>query len=158
MIHIIDNRDELFQFLEQLDPARDPEFGKMRAQHMVEHLCLAFSFSNGKLNATLNVEPEKAARSKQVMIYTNRTFPRGIKVTNPDGSLPDYKKSSITEAIEELRKEIADFDTYFAENPEATPVHPVMGSLTHSEWIVLHSKHVTHHLTQFGYNSEPPSQ
>jgi len=31
-----------------------------------------------------------------------------------------------------------------------TTLHPVFGELNFEEWILLHYKHVTHHLKQFG--------
>jgi uncharacterized damage-inducible protein DinB len=149
MMHFQNDRNQLLEFLEQLDSQKEPNFGSMTPQHMLEHLCLATSISNSQVQVELTVTPERAARSKQFMINTDRTFPRGIKVTNPDGSLPDFKFPTIEAAKDALRKHIADFDAFFEENPDAAPVHPVLGPLTHDEWIIFHSKHFTHHFEQF---------
>ena len=40
--------------------------------------------------------------------------------------------------------------TYFKNNPAAKTSHPVFGDLDFEEWVLLHYKHVTHHLKQFG--------
>lgn len=149
MMHFKNDRNQLLEFLEQLDSQKEPNFGSMTPQHMIEHLCLATSLSNGQVHGELTVAPERADRSKQFMIYTDRTFPRGIKVTNPDGSLPDFNFETIEAAKGALREHIANFDAFFEENPDESPVHPVLGPLTHAEWIIFHSKHFTHHFEQF---------
>jgi len=149
-MHFITDRSMLLQFLEQLDPLTEAQFGTLKPHHMVEHLCLAVSVSNGIVSSNPPPDPIRAEKAKQFMIYTDRTFPRGVRVTNPDGSLPELKFETINLAKEELRNQIQTFDAYFDQNPSSTPIHPVLGSLNHDEWIIFHSKHFTHHFTQFG--------
>jgi len=42
------------------------------------------------------------------------------------------------------------FTEYYEVNPKQKHLHPYFGYLTHEEWILLHKKHLTHHLEQFG--------
>ena len=53
-------------------------------------------------------------------------------------------------AINELQKSINEFVEHFAADKNITTTHPVFGPLNFEEWVLLHYKHVTHHLRQFG--------
>ena len=57
--------------------------------------------------------------------------------------------SSYEEAVEKLHKAVEYFETYFKDDPEKKTLHPVFGLLNFDEWVLLHYKHVTHHLKQF---------
>jgi hydroxymethylglutaryl-CoA reductase len=53
------------------------------------------------------------------------------------------------EAVENLERSISHFEDYFKENVGKLTMHPVFGELNFEEWVLLHYKHVTHHLRQF---------
>jgi hypothetical protein len=53
-------------------------------------------------------------------------------------------------AIDELLLEWIDFEDFFSEKPDRTQSHPYYGPLNYEQWIRLHSKHFTHHFSQFG--------
>jgi hypothetical protein len=54
------------------------------------------------------------------------------------------------EALANLQKSITAFEDYFKDDKLKTALHPVFGELNFGEWVLLHYKHVTHHLRQFG--------
>jgi hypothetical protein len=54
------------------------------------------------------------------------------------------------EALENLEESIKAFENYFKEDVSKTSLHPVFGELNFEEWVLLHYKHVRHHLKQFG--------
>ncbi len=149
MINIINSRPEIFNLLESLDKSKNPVFGKMTPQHMVEHLSIVVAVSNGKYPQKLISTPEKAELVKTGFIYTDKEMPIGIKAPmlgeEPEALVfPDLKS-----AIEVLRNELNKFDGFFQDNYKAKPIHPIFGELTYAEWIIFHNKHFTHHLKQY---------
>lgn len=135
--------------LNKLKPESKPLWGKMSAQHMVEHLILAARTSNGKLNAGCFNPPEKWRTLKRFLI-SSRPLPKGFM--NPiigEDLLPlEYK--NLDEAIKILSQEVDDYYKYFEENPDALLLNVTFGELNKAEWEVFHDKHFTHHLSQFG--------
>jgi len=150
MVDIIKNREKVFELLNSLDANALPLFGKMSPQHMVEHLTSTVKMANGKMPVQLKVSEESARETKANVIYTDYQMEPGIKSALLGDAPPPYVNSSLAEAIEELKKELADFDEYFQQHPDATPIQHRMGALTQDEWVVLYNKHFAHHLRQFG--------
>jgi len=137
--------------LTQLHADDQPLFGIMTPQHMTEHLASIVRFSNGKDPRQLVFPADRAQKNKEIIIYTDTALPLGFKSPAlPKEGLADLTHSDLASAIETLQQELADFDSYFAQYPDATPMNPIMGELNHREWIVFHSKHFTHHFKQFG--------
>jgi hypothetical protein len=54
------------------------------------------------------------------------------------------------EAVSKLHEAVEYFENYFKADPAKRTMHPVFGLLNFDEWVLLHYKHVTHHLRQFG--------
>jgi hypothetical protein len=140
------NRRQLFNLLQKLEPATPPLWGKMKARQMVEHLITNVQYTNSRLTFTCELPPEEANLAKQVMVYTNAQMPRNIVLEN----LPaNYAYPSLPAAIEQLMQELDTFDHHF-ETPGITEDHLGFGSMNHHEWLIWHSKHFTHHFKQFG--------
>ncbi len=146
----IQERNIVFEKLNALHKDAPPVFGKMSAQHMVEHLCLSLTFCNGKSPQILMVNERLAKSIKQHTIYTNEQMGIGFKAP----MLPDepiaLNHLNLTAAVEQLKKEMHDFDLYFKTNPDIILLNPVLGELKYNEWIIFHNKHFTHHFKQFG--------
>lgn len=124
-------------------------WGKMTAQHMVEHLILAVRTSNGKLNIGCFNPPEKIPTLKRFLM-SGRPLPK--EFINPligEGLLP-LEYENLEEAKLVLEKELEDYYKYFEEHPDASLVNPTFGELNKNEWDVFHEKHFTHHFGQFG--------
>ena len=118
---------------------------------MTEHLACIIRFSNGKDPQQLVYPADKAQKNKEIIIYTDIALPHGFRSPAlPREGLADLMYADLASAIENLRQELEDFDSYFALHPDATPMNPIMGELTHQEWTVFHNKHFTHHFKQFG--------
>ena len=135
--------------LNLLKPDQKPLWGKMSAQHMVEHLILAVKMGNGKLKFECINPPEKLPTLKKFLM-SSRPMPKGFvnPVIGPDNLPLNY--SSLEEAISKLKKEVEDYYHFFEGNPEAKPVNATFGELSKDEWEHFHIKHFTHHLEQFG--------
>lgn len=152
-MHMIDihNRAELFALFHQIPATREPLFGAMTPQHMVEHLTRTVRFSNGREPQPHYYSPEKEQRFKTYLLGNDAPMVVGFRspVLPPEG-LPDLLHSDLAEAIRQLEEELEEFDRFFRKNPGATPVNPSLGELTYGEWVRFHEKHFVHHLGQFG--------
>ena len=145
----INDKKAVFEKLAHLDVNAVPLFGKMTAQHMVEHICGGVIFSNGKLPQKLYYPPEKAAIIKNIFIYTDAGFPKDFKAPMLGDDLPKLIFPDLQTAINRLSKQLDNFHEYFKQNENIKPIHPVMGELDYKEWTIFHNKHFTHHFKQF---------
>jgi hypothetical protein len=144
-------RNALLERLQSLKPDSPAAFGMMSSQHMVEHLAITFSLSNGNRTIEQTTNPRLGDITKRRLLGTDMAFPEGFKAPIlPENETLPYQYAHLSEAIEMLFAEITCFEAYFANNPDAQPVHPVMGPLGVDEWVIFHQKHLTHHLRQFG--------
>lgn len=149
MIDILD-RTKLFEILRKLQADDKPEFGAMTPQHMVEHLAFAVGFSNGKEPQQHHYPIEKEQKIKAFIIGTDNDMPIGFKSpVLPKEGLPTLKHSNLTNAIDNLKTELSDFDNYFTNHPSDKPINPTMGELNYQEWVRFHNRHFTHHFRQF---------
>lgn len=140
---------EKIKLLDGLQPSAKQLWGKMSAQHMVEHLIFAMQLSNNKLNVGCFNPPEKIPVLKKIMM-SSRPFPR--EFINPviGENLVPLIHNSLNEAIRNLIREVEDYYKFFEENPDAVLTNPTFGDLGKTEWAVFHEKHFRHHFEQFG--------
>ena len=132
-----------------LSPNQKPEWGNMTPQHMVEHLVGTWMISNGRAEAEQVVSDEEIDE-KLAFLRSDIPFAKNLKsVAHKNGALLPLRKNNVTDAVEQLRKEMLVFDAYFEEHPEARPIHPVFGPLDRIDWLRFQEKHMRHHLRQF---------
>lgn len=139
----------VIDLLGRLEGNTEPQFGLMTPQHMVEHLAMSVSFSNGRSPQSLYVSNERAQASKR-FILGDGDYPIGFKAPMLGDTPSPLVMVDLDAAIRYLKDELNYFDSYFEENPAVTLMNPVLGELTYSEWIILHNKHFSHHFKQFG--------
>lgn len=135
--------------LKELPPETKQLWGKMSAQHMVEHLILAVRTSNGKLNIGCFNPPEKWQTLKRFLL-SSRPLPKDFVNPIVGVNLLPLEHKNLDEAKKILRQEVEDYYRYFEENPDALLLNPTFGELNKDEWEVFHEKHFTHHFEQFG--------
>jgi hypothetical protein len=147
----ITNRRELNALLNKLTENAQPKWGQMRPQNMVEHLVTVVQYTNGKKEGVQRTTEEEGLKAKQAFIYTDIEMSMGLKtpLLPAEGPIP-FEFSSLEEAKKNLNKELDDFETYHANNPDAVFIQPRLGKLDHKEWKIFHNKHFTHHFKQFG--------
>ncbi|MEP7111616.1 MAG: DUF1569 domain-containing protein [Ferruginibacter sp.] len=139
----------LVPLLKTLPPAAPMKWGKMNAQQMVEHISGFFRVSSNKLHFPLVIPAEQLPKFKEFLL-SDKEFRENTKApVLPEEPLP-VQFASFGDALDDLEKEINDFLGQFNNNPGLTAQHPVFGDLNFEEWILLHYKHVVHHLKQFG--------
>lgn len=140
---------ELVPRLRTLSPDAAMKWGKMNAQQMVEHISGFFRVSTNKLHFPLVTPPEHLPKFKE-FLRSNKEFRENTKATVlPEDPMP-VQFASFDAAVNDLEKEIRDFIAQFTKDPGLTTQHPVFGDLNFEEWVLLHYKHVVHHLKQFG--------
>jgi hydroxymethylglutaryl-CoA reductase len=138
--------NHLFLYLDNIKSDTKPEFGKMSAQHMVEHLAGLYRVAIGKIDLPIFTSDDELPKRKAFLMSEER-ISRGIKVPMlPDEPMP-LRFETIEIAVEKLKNLWISFN-------EITPLHfkknhPVFGSLNYSEWIRALAKHNLHHLSQF---------
>ncbi len=140
----------LFDSLVALDAGSTPTWGLMSAQQMVEHLADFFDVSYEKIIFPLSV-PEEHLPNYREFLYSEKEFRENTKApSNVLGETPIPERlDSLAEATTNLQQSVGLFIKYFEENPGKTTMHPAFGLLSFEEWVLLHFKHVKHHLKQF---------
>jgi oxepin-CoA hydrolase/3-oxo-5,6-dehydrosuberyl-CoA semialdehyde dehydrogenase len=144
-------KGEFLNRLQSLPADAKGKWGKMNGQQMVEHVAGFFKVSTDKIKFPLVTPVEHLPKFKDFLL-SDKEFRENTKA--PADVVPEepvaVSKSSMKEALEELREEVNHFVKYFEDHPGARTTHPVFGELDFDEWVLLHYKHVTHHLKQFG--------
>ena len=126
-------------------------WGKMNAQQTVEHVAAFFYVSSGKIKFDLVTPVEHLPKFREFLL-SEKQFRENTKAPGNvigEEALP-LRHETMEDALKELTASITDFENYFKGNEDKTTMHPVFGELNYAEWVLLHYKHVTHHLRQFG--------
>lgn len=135
--------------LKNLDAEAKGKWGKMNGQQMVEHLSGFFAISSGKIKFPLITPMEQLPKFKEFLL-SDKQFRENTKApVLPEEPLP-LRYSSIEKSLEILNSEVNDFIDQFSKDEKLERLHPVFGFLNYDEWVLLHYKHVNHHLRQFG--------
>ena len=142
---------EYIPLLKNLPADAMGKWGKMNGQQMVEHVAMFFYVSSEKVKFDLVTPVEHLPKFKEFLL-SDKQFRENTKAPiNIIGeeALP-LRHASMEEAVEELSRAIGSYVAYFKDNPDKKTVHAVFGDLNFEEWVLLHYKHITHHLRQFG--------
>lgn len=118
---------------------------------MVEHLALFFDVSSGKVIYPLITDLENLPNYK-AFLYSEKAFRENTRAPEtllPDEPIPVHTEN-LNAAISILKQSVEDFFLYFKADTTKTTTHPVFGALNYEEWMMLHTKHIQHHLRQFG--------
>jgi len=126
-----------------------PDWGIMTPQHMIEHVTSGWLISNGRFESD-KVPSEEKIEKRLEFLYSNRPFPRNItNMAHGDGLRP-LRRKNLSDAKEQLLKNIQLFFDHHKEKQDYKPLHPVFGYLDKEGWLVFQKKHITHHFIQFG--------
>lgn len=139
----------LFEKVYRLIPDTKPLWGKMSAQHMVEHLILTLRIGTGKLETKVYSPDEKLPVLKRILL-SNRPLPKNFISPIVGEKLLPLEFNDLDEAMENLKLELNTYYDFFEKNPDAILPNPTFGKLNKEEWELFHKKHFEHHLSQFG--------
>ncbi len=135
--------------LSSLDDNSKPNFGKMNAQQMIEHLSAITQIANGNWRVNVFVSDEKTARRKP-FLNTENELQRGFRASFLSDEPSKLKFKTIDIAIDDLRYQLQVFIEAFKQDENRTVVHPFFGELNFEYWKRFQVKHFTHHFKQFG--------
>ncbi len=144
-------RTKLIAYMQRLDPATPPRWGKMNVQQMIEHYAGdAVRNASGRLKIdNILTKPENLQRMREFML-SEKPFKENTK--NPlmaDMPAP-LRYKTIQGAIGALHQEVIYFFEAFEKNPNLVTRNPFFGDLNFEENVQLLYKHALHHLRQFG--------
>ena len=141
---------ECIPLFNKLSADRVGKWGKMSGQQMVEHVAAFFYVSTEKIKFDL-VTPAEHLPKYREFLFSDKEFKENTKAPGNvigEEALP-LRYANMEEALEKLSESITYFESYFKDDADKKTLHPVFGELNFEEWVLLHYKHVTHHLRQF---------
>ena len=142
---------EMPALLATLPADRQPKWGKMTAQHMVEHISGTMLISNGKFPWPGPAGTEWGLANRHRMLEPGFSdYPKNLRVPGVPEVPATLRFPDIETAKGRFLGEVARFFTYFSENPQARPVNPLFGEMDFGEWKTVHTFHFQHHFRQFG--------
>jgi hypothetical protein len=151
-------KHRLVTLLRQVPSDTPPQWGKMTLQQMVEHFSDSVRIASGKTSYTDIVTPEVHLDKMRNFLVSDKPFRENtLNPLMPEVPAP-VRNRSAEEAINELKAEIADFFSFFDNNPVQTTRNPIFGDLNFEENVQLLYKHALHHLKQFGITIEKETQ
>ncbi len=143
--------EDCIPLFESLSADAMGKWGKMNGQEMVEHVGTVFVVSTGKIKFDVTTPIEHLPKYLE-FLYSEKEFRENTRA--PDqlvGEKPmPLRYANMEQALEKLVEAISYFQIYFKEEAGKRTMHPVFGALNYEEWVLMHYKHVTHHLRQFG--------
>ncbi|MEJ6615513.1 MAG: hypothetical protein QNL61_01235 [Crocinitomicaceae bacterium] len=134
--------------LERLKETDKPLWGSMSAQRMVEHLSDSIRLAFGDHSISLQI-PEDKVKWAQDFLRTDVPLPKNFEAVFAKPKTP-FRNNNIQSAISDFKSDWRNFESHFAMQPETKTLHPYFGELDFELWKTMHSKHITHHLEQFG--------
>jgi hypothetical protein len=136
------------EILDNLDEKKSASWGKMTPQKMIEHLSDCIYMSCGIGNHELLI-PEEKIKGMQEFLYSEKEMPQNIQVPFAKENTP-LRNTDIELALDEFTMAWVDFEEMYSQDQKKTALHPYYGNLNYEQWLLLHSKHFTHHFSQFG--------
>ena len=144
-------RTKLITYLQQLDPATPPKWGKMNVQQMIEHYAGdAVRNASGRLKIDkILTFPENLERMREFMM-SDKPFKENTINSLISGEPAPLRYKTIQAAIGALQQEIIYFFETFEKNQQLITRNPFFGDLNFEQSVQLLYKHALHHLRQFG--------
>jgi hypothetical protein len=149
-------RTKLVPYLQRLDPATPPRWGKFSVQAMIEHFAGdALRNANGRLPIDKIITPPDRLDRMREFLMSDKPFKENTK--NPLlGEEPEpLHFKTVQAAIGALQQELIGFFEVYEKDPNKVTRNPFFGDLNFEQNVQLLYKHALHHLRQFGV--EPPA-
>ncbi|MBC7920447.1 MAG: hypothetical protein H7Z75_05090 [Ferruginibacter sp.] len=137
------------QALQKIKSVHQPAWGKMTAQHMVEHLTSTVLVSTILSSKPPQTPTSQQLQTKQSLLYNAADLPRNLQNPAFQFGLPAYTNPDLETAKQKLLGSLPTFFRIYAAKPGAVSFSPFLGDLQFQEWLVFHAKHFRHHFTQF---------
>ncbi len=144
-------RTKLVSYLQRIDPATQPRWGKMSVQQMIEHYAGdAVRNASGRLMIdTIMTAPERLEAMREFML-SDKPFKENTKNPLMGEEPAPLRYKTIQAATGALQQELIYFFEAFEKNPQLVTRNPFFGDLNFEQNVQLLYKHALHHLRQFG--------
>jgi len=140
--------------LRQIPTDRQPAWGKMTLQQMIEHFSDSVRIASGKTAITDIITPEEQLEKMRHFLAGEKPF----RENTPNPLMPEVpapvRNLSVHDAITELSRELEFFFSVFEKNNLQVTRNPFFGDLNYELNVQLLYKHALHHLRQFGVQVE----
>jgi hypothetical protein len=144
-------RTKLISYLQRLDPATSPKWGRMNVQQMIEHYSGdAMRNANGRLVMEKILTPPEQLIGMQEFLMSDKPFKENTKNPLMGEEPAPLQYQTIQGAIGALQQELIYFFEVYEKNPEKIVRNPFFGDLNFEQNVQLLYKHALHHLRQFG--------
>lgn len=144
-------RTRFIPLLQQLNADKQPLWGRMNAQQMIEHFTDVMMVASGKIKLPIATAPDKLSRLREFMM-SEKPFKENTKSPVLGEEPTPLRKRTKQASIGKLQEEIIYFFEAFEKNPGMKTTNPVFGELDFDMNVQLLHKHALHHLRQFGIN------
>lgn len=134
--------------LERLKPDSKPLWGSMSSQRMIEHLSDSVKLSCGDHSIPLQI-PEEKVQWAQDFLKSDDPMPKNFEAIFAKKET-GLRNNNIESAISDFKSDWRYFENHFKTSGSGKTLHPYFGELNFELWKRMHSKHITHHLSQFG--------
>lgn len=144
-------RTKLISYLQRLDPATPPRWGKMSVQQMIEHYAGdAVRNASGRLKVdSILTPPDHLERLREFMM-SDKPFKENTKNSLIGEEPAPLHYQTVQAAIGSLQEELIYFFEAYEKDPAQIIRNPFFGDLNFEQNVQLLYKHALHHLRQFG--------
>jgi len=143
-------KENLKVVYQQLSSDHKARWGLMNAHQCVEHLSMVFVYSTGKFDIPFRGDEAAAKKMWEPFKAAERPWKTVFPQTRFTKEPPKLRTADIEAAKKALKKSFIKYTHYCKENPEAITPHGFLGNISTCQWLLVHKKHIEHHLDQFG--------
>lgn len=140
---------ELVPLLSPLPADMRPQWGKMNAQQMIEHMGDAVRQANGR-DPKDCVTPPEHLEKMQAFLRSDKPFKENTPNSQMSETPAAWQFERIEDALGALQSELNEFVNVFDQDKQKVITNPFFGDLNFEDWTQLLYKHSLHHLRQFG--------
>ena len=144
-------RTKLVPCLQRINPATQPQWGKMSVQQMIEHYAGdAVRNASGRLKFDNIMTPPERLEAMREFMLSDKPFKENTKNPLMGEEPASLRYQTIQAATGALQQELIYFFEAFEKNPQLVTRNPFFGDLNFEQNVQLLYKHALHHLRQFG--------
>jgi hydroxymethylglutaryl-CoA reductase len=143
-------KEQVPNLIDTLEINTLPKWGKMTAQHMVEHMSMSFAVANGKIKIQSFITSEEKLAAMKRFVLGETPFKENTKSPALSDDLPALRYGIMDEAKAIFKSELLNIFNVYVADENLTLRNPMFGDLNYEAQVGLITKHVKHHLNQFG--------
>ena len=132
----------------QLNPNKEPTFGLMTPQHMIEHLVWVIKTSIKDHGEAINPPTDKQLAFQKFIKKGAILKHRPTDKTKAD--LPKLRYDNIEKALAQIPIAVDRFYNHIESNKKKETYHPFFGVISFDDLEFFHAQHCRYHLWQFG--------